>query len=68
MIFVDFDDTLCLHSKKLKTADLIFTDNVFSKSVPNYPLIKKLYKLREQDSDIILITMASSFMLERKKK
>ena len=39
----------------------------YSTSVPNKALINQLYELKENGNKMILLTMASSFMLEHKK-
>lgn len=68
-IFVDFDDTLCLHRSSIKSDLCInIVKEPYLSSEPNYKLIEYL-KIKNNDGyKIILVTNASSFMLEHKKK
>lgn len=72
-IFVDFDDTLCLHKKKIESANFIafnaldICDTVYKDSIPNKALINYLYKKQNEDYLIIMLTSACSKMLDIKK-
>lgn len=66
MVFVDFDDTLCLHRKEIDSKNFICEGNAYLSSVPNKPLIDKLYALKQEGHKIVLLTMASAFMLKHK--
>lgn len=74
IIFVDFDDTLCLHKKNIYSEKYLaynpldICDTVYKDSIPNDKLIKYLYKKKEtEDCYIMLLTSACSRMLEIKK-
>lgn len=67
MIFVDFDDTLCLHRVDINSKEFLTKDGAYLTSVPNKPLINQLYELKADGNKLILLTMSSSFMLEHKK-
>lgn len=67
MIFVDFDDTLCLHRMSINSKEFLINDGAYLTSVPNKPLIDQLYELKTDGNKLILLTMSSSFMLEHKK-
>lgn len=67
MIFVDFDDTLCLHRTDINSKKFLIKDGAYLTSIPNKPLINQLYELKADGNKLILLTMSSSFMLEHKK-
>lgn len=68
MVFVDFDDTLCLHKSTINSR-IIRQDDFYKHSIPNNTLIKILQEYKDKTGDsVILLTMASSFMLEHKKE
>lgn len=65
-IFVDFDDTLCLHISAIESSKYL-SEYPYANSVPNRILIDWLYTTKPK-YDVVLLTKASSFMLEHKKK
>lgn len=68
-IFVDFDDTLCLHKKTIYCDKYIFANtNPYTNSIPNKKLMDFLIKKSKEKYKIILLTYASSFMLQHKIK
>ena len=73
VIFVDFDDTLCLHRLNVYTDSRIFekVDVACSKFYCQSELNKKLYEYlidaKHNGNKIILLTSACSKMLEIKK-
>lgn len=72
-IFVDFDDTLCLHVKRLEQKKALFCDSstaadyVYKDSILNQPLHDWLKDSQEHGASLILITEASSMLLDVKK-
>ena len=70
LIFVDFDDTLCLHSSCLAYGDLLLTNknDIFKDSIPNYPLIEYLEKESEDpETAIFLISARCSLFIPVKR-
>ena len=75
-IFVDFDDTLCLHSHKIDYKRFItapseyISDEAYKDSILNNSLYEWLLG-KQNDSksraQVYILTSASSFMLEAKK-
>lgn len=75
-IFVDFDDTLCLHSHKIDSKYFItapfeyisneaYKDSILNKSLYEW-LLEKQNNPKSQ-AQVYMITLASTFMLEAKK-
>ena len=69
IIFVDFDDTICLHKGRIFSKNYINkTSNPYKSSLKNDDLINFLNEKNRKGWDIILLTNASSFMLSHKIK
>lgn len=74
LIFVDFDDTLCLHSSWVSYQTLLLAGNdmtldILKDSVPNYPLIEYLEKESEDpETAIFLISASCSLFIPYKKR
>lgn len=72
-IFVDFDDTLCIHPQPIETSTHMFEypvvacKNFYSTSKVNNELIDYLKLEKEEGKHIILLTACNSKMLEIKK-
>ena len=75
-IFVDFDDTLCLHSHKIDSKRFITTsseyisDEAYKDSILNNSLYEWLLEKQndpKSQAQVYILTAASSFMLEAKK-
>lgn len=72
-IFVDFDDTLCLHKFNLYTDARIFEnldnacDKFYNQSELNKQLYSYLIDMKKSGNEIILLSSACSKMLEIKK-
>lgn len=75
-IFIDFDDTICLHKGKIRTEKYIrmLPEEIVVQAYENSQLNTSLYKWlinlqqnRQWDVKIYLLTHSSSFMLEAKK-
>lgn len=73
-IFVDFDDTLCLHKYKIVVYNQCIFNNakfasekMYQKSSANILLIKYLEEQQKQGAKLILLTSSCSKMLEIKK-
>lgn len=73
-IFVDFDDTLCIHPEPIKTELHMFEDvkkaceHFYHRSKVNLELIDYLEHFKEEGSYIILLSACNSKMLEIKKE
>lgn len=73
VIFVDFDDTLCLHRFNIYTDARIFEkvdiacSKFYNQSELNHQLYKYLIDMKQNGYKIILLTSACSKMLEIKK-
>lgn len=74
LIFVDFDDTLCLHTHKIDSAWWItvppelIVHNAYKESARNEALIKWLkWKQEDESAQIYVLSAAASFMMEAKK-
>ena len=76
LIFVDFDDTLCVHTEYLTDKYKQFIcgnketacENIYKNSLPNTLLINYLIKEKSKGNvRIILLSSAMSFLLELKK-
>ncbi|HAJ77977.1 MAG TPA: hypothetical protein DCO89_02810 [Clostridiales bacterium] len=73
IIFVDFDDTICLHNVHIDIDDRMFlnsneaSEKFYSKSELNQPLYKYLVNENNNGAKIILLTSACSKMLDVKK-
>lgn len=72
-IFIDFDDTLCLHKYENKVTENIFneasfaSEEMFHGCSANVLLIKYLEEQQKLGARLIVLTSASSKMLEVKK-
>ena len=72
-VFVDFDDTLCLHSGIIDTEKYLFTrpcrvaKQAYSKSRLNSTLVYYLQKLKKDGYTVILLTSACSKILSADK-
>ena len=66
--FIDFDDTICLHAKSIDSKRYIVEKNPYCNSVVNKKLLAwlKQQKIDNVNSKFILLTAASSFMLDHK--
>ena len=73
LIFVDFDDTLCLYSSWVSYQTLLLAGNnmtldILKDSVPNYPLIEYLEKESEDpETAIFLISARCSLFIPVKR-
>ncbi len=73
VIFVDFDDTICLHNVHICVDDRMFlnineaSEKFYAKSEINQPLNKYLVNEKNNGATIILLTSACSKMLDIKK-
>ena len=70
LIFVDFDDTLCLHSSCIAYIDLLLTNkkDIFKDSIPNYPLIRSLEEeSKDPETGIFLISASCSLFMPYKE-
>lgn len=76
VIFVDFDDTLCVHTEYLndKYKQFLFCDpetlceKIYRSSLVNHILLTKLTQLKnEYNAQVILISSANSLLLDAKK-
>lgn len=73
-IFVDFDDTLCIHPNPIKTELHMFEDvktaceNFYSNSKVNLDIIDYLEHYKSEGAYIILLSACNSKMLEIKKE
>lgn len=74
VIFIDFDDTLCLHPHRISAKKYITSPpdyiarHAYKDSAPNTHLIKWLKEKQENDkAKIIVISSASSYMMAAKK-
>ena len=70
LIFVDFDDTLCLHSSRIAYGDLLLTDkkDIFKDSIPNYSLIRYLEEeSKDPETGIFLISACCSLFMPYKE-
>ena len=74
-IFVDFDDTLCVHTEYLndmykqylcERAEVICS-NVYKNSLPNTVLISYLKERKQEGTHIVLISSANSILLGAKQ-
>lgn len=74
VIFIDFDDTLCLHPHRVSTRKYItsspeyIASHAYKNSVPNKGLVRWLKEKQENDrAKIIVMSSASSYMMAAKK-
>lgn len=75
VIFVDFDNTICLHRKPIEYGDpkVLFMDSEkacdcwFQNSVACKELITKLYEMKQKGAELFLLTDSGSRQLESKK-
>ena len=73
VIFVDFDDTICLHKFHIDVDERLFDEvsvaceNFYSKSDLNKSLYNYLIEMKKNGARIILLTSACSKMLDIKK-
>ena len=72
-IFVDFDDTLCLHNKKIQTEKYLFKSPdyicvvAYKESIPNTALHLWLKDRQREGALVFMMTNASRGMWEAKK-
>lgn len=70
LIFVDFDDTLCLHNSCIAHRDLLLADkkDIFKDSIPNYPLIRYLEEeSKDPEIGIFLLSACCSLVMPYKE-
>ena len=68
VVFVGFDDTLCLHSRSVASKDFTHGGNPYVDSKLNSILVDVLQRYKTKGRRIVVLTAASSFMLEHKVK
>lgn len=66
--FVDFDDTICLHSASINCNKFVNGGNPYTNSVPCSVLAEYLSRQKVKGARVVLLTTSSSYMLEHKKK
>lgn len=73
-LFVDFDDTLCVHPEPIKTELYMFEtiekacEKFYHKSKLNLELLDYLEHFKEEGVEIILLSTCNSKMIEIKKE
>ena len=73
VIFVDFDDTLCLHRKEVRTEQAVWLGKeegckvAYGGSEPNHKVIQFVEQEKKKGARVVLLSSANSKMLQLKE-